>query len=116
MNLKIKNRILKTLLSLNTDDVGTVKDFQSQLHKFDFVSQDELKQYLYALEWEHLIDIEYDIFNNEITGIVILPLTSLYCQEHRRNSRSNFVNILLSALTLLTAITDIILQFVLFSK
>lgn len=72
-SLKTKNKVLKILLSLGgTTESFTVEDFQKVHNSITSLSAEDLIQYLHILEFENLIDINFDI-DGKVSSILILP-------------------------------------------
>ncbi|MGN0163412.1 MAG: hypothetical protein ACI4EA_07525 [Candidatus Ornithomonoglobus sp.] len=106
----VKYRILKTLLSLETDTTGSIINFQSVLNNFSFISEVELYRYLYILQKSDAVSIDYADNDNSVTGLTIHSYAYELCEEIHNSHIYKTGTVIISIASVVCAIIQVILS------
>jgi hypothetical protein len=107
-SFKTKYKVLKKVLSSEINpDTYCISDIAELKQKLKGLSQNEFLKYLKILEWEHLIDIEYD-FDNKISTIQIFPVALEHLATHRSETAYKNITLFFAAVSTICTIIQII--------
>lgn len=107
-SLKTKNKVLKKILSLDRPPSSfKVEDFPRLQNSLKSLSEEDLIQYLHILEYEHLIDIDFDI-NNKVSSIFILPNAFSKYATNRSEDAYKHITLFFAVISTLCAIIQVI--------
>ena len=107
-SINTKNKVLKNILSSEINPKNfTVEDIQKLQNSLKSLSKENLTQYLHILEWEQLIEINFDI-NNNVSSISILPNAFSRYSTTKSENTYKHITLFFAVISTLCAIIQVI--------